>query len=68
MYILKEEASKKIRKERQLVDIAKEVGISLTYVSLVFAGKKTCPKTVAFCITKIVDMNAEIEDFFIKVR
>ena len=68
MYILKEEKAKEIRNKMTLKNVADEVGISLPYVSLLFAGKKTCPKRIAFCITKIVDIDAEIEDYFLRVR
>lgn len=42
------------------------IGISRQYLTNIVNGKISCTKVVAFCITKYLDKNAEIEDFFIK--
>lgn len=42
------------------------IGISRQYLTNIVNGKIACTKVVAFCITKYLDKNAEIEEFFIK--
>lgn len=67
MYIIKEEQAKKIKEKFKLDGIAKEVGISKPYISLIFSGKKTCPKRTAYCIVKMINSTLEIEDIFNRV-
>lgn len=67
MYLMKENEAKKIKKRFKGVFLAKEVGISPSYISLILDGKKTCPKRTAFCLTKVIDNEAEIEDFFERI-
>ncbi len=64
MFILKEKEAERIKRKYKETYIAEEVGISTTYVSLILARKKTCPKRTAFCIAKTISENAEIDDFF----
>ena len=45
---------------------AKEIGITQPTLSNIINGKVACRKVVAYCITKYIDINAEIEDYFIK--
>ena len=42
------------------------IGISRVYLTNILNGKQLCSKIVAYCITKYLDENAEIEDYFIK--
>ena len=44
------------------------IGITQPCLSNILNGKVLCRKVVAFCITKYLDDNAEIEDYFIKER
>lgn len=49
--------------------IASEViGLTQPCLSNILNGKVACRKVVAFCITKYLDDNAEIEDYFERVR
>ena len=58
----------KINKEVKInKTIACEViGISRVYLTNILNGKQLCSKIVAYCITKYLDENAEIEDYFTK--
>lgn len=67
MYLLKEEIIKELRAKYREDYFAKEVGISRTYISLIFNRKRKCPKRVAFCIAKTIDNNAEVDDYFERV-
>lgn len=62
MYILKENVDVKMNQT-----IASEViGLSQPTLSNILNRKVACRKVVAFCITKYIDDNAEIEDYFDK--
>lgn len=64
MYLLKEDANVKINQT-----IASEViGITQPCLSNILNRKVACRKVVAFCIVKYLDINAEIEDYFEKVK
>lgn len=47
---------------------SKIIGLSQPTLSNILNRKVECRKVVAFCITKYLDENAEIEDYFEKVR
>ena len=64
MYKFKEEKKDEIINRFKLSYIAKEIGISLTYLSNVLNGKVACKKVIAYCITKNIDTEKEIEYFF----
>lgn len=62
MYILKENVDVKMNQT-----IASEViGLSQPTLSNILNRKVACRKVVAFCITKYIDDNAKIEDYFDK--
>ena len=64
MYIFKENINVKINQT-----IAGEViGLTQPTLSNILNRKVSCRKVVAFCITKYIDENAEIEDYFEKVN
>lgn len=63
-YMIKKEVVKEFKKKYKQEYIAREVGISKAYVSLIFSQKKTCSKKTAYCITKLLNSDAEITDFF----
>ena len=44
------------------------IGLAQPTLSNILNRKVECRKVVAFCITKYLDENAEIEDYFEKVR
>lgn len=62
MYIFKENIDVKINQK-----IAGEViGLAQPTLSNILNRKVACRKVTAFCITKYIDENAEIEDYFDK--
>ena len=64
MYTFKQDVDYKINQT-----IASEViGITQPCLSNILNGKVACRKVVAFCITKYLDEDAEIEDYFERVR
>ena len=42
----------------------KDIGITRVYLTNILNKRIACSKVVAFCITKYLDNNAEIEDYF----
>ena len=62
MYLFKTEISVKINQ----TIASKVIGITQPTLSNILNGKVACRKVVAFCITKYLDDNAKIEDYFIK--
>ena len=48
--------------------MAKIIGLNPDTLRRVINGKQECSKLVAYCITKFLDYNAEIEDYFDKVK
>jgi len=46
--------------------MAKIIGLNPDTLRRVINGKQECSKLVAYCITKFLDYNSEIENYFIK--
>lgn len=66
MYSFKKEYLEEIKKNN-LTHMAKDIGITYVYLSYIINNKTECKKTVAFCITKYLNKNAEIEKYFTKI-
>lgn len=47
---------------------SKKIGVSREYLTDVLNGKKDCSKILAFCITKYINPNAEINDIFDTIK
>ena len=62
MYKIKETINVKINKKKA----SEEIGISREYLTQIVNGKTTCTKKTAYCITKFLNGNAEIKDFFVR--
>lgn len=62
MYILKEGVDVKINQ----TIAGKVIGLTQPTLSNILNRKVACRKVVAYCITKYIDENAEIEDYFEK--
>ena len=62
MYILKNEM--KIENETKA---SKIIGIDISTLSRILHKKQKCSKILAYCITKYIDQNAEINNYFIKI-
>lgn len=64
MYILKNDLDLKIN---QTV-ASKIIGITQPTLSNILNRKVSCRKVVAYCITKYINENAEIEEYFERVK
>lgn len=45
-------------------EAAKEIGLAPETLRRVVTGTQLCSKLVAYCITKFIDSNSEIKDYF----
>lgn len=60
MYYFKQGLNIKINQTQA----SKTIGLTQPCLSNILNGKVACRKVVAYCITKYIDENAEIEDYF----
>lgn len=65
MYLIKQQEKLNIINQSELARI---VGINISTMSRIFNKKQNCSKVIAYAITKAINQNAEIEDFFEKVK
>lgn len=64
MYIFKNNLQVKVNQTKA----SKVIGITQPTLSNILNGKVACRKVTAFCITKYLDKDAEIENYFEKVK
>ena len=55
---------KEVAKTYNKVQMAKVIGLNPDTLRRVINGKQVCTKLVAYCITKFLNSEAEIEDYF----
>lgn len=48
--------------------LALDIGVTIGYLNRVLNSKITCSKLLAYCITKRINENAEIDDYFAYVE
>ena len=51
---------------RTITYVAKQIGITSAFLTSIFNGYRGCSKTVAYCITKCLNSESEIQDYFYK--
>ena len=64
MYMYKMGIDIKINKAKA----SREIGCDVSWLSQVMNRRVACSKMLAYCITKYLDENAEISDFFERVN
>ena len=57
---------KEVAKTYNKEQMAKVIGLNPDTLRRVINGKQECSKLVAYCVTKFLNYEAEIEDYFIK--
>ena len=67
MYYLNNEALKLLSRYRQKT-VAEVIGISVLKLRQMTRDKEPCMKQTAYAITKFLDSDKEIKDFFIRTR
>ncbi len=68
MYQLKEEARKLIKEKYRISYLTEKTGVTRQYISMIVNKKQTCSKTIAYYITKAIDSESEIKDYFIRLK
>lgn len=63
MYTFKD---KNVAKMFNKTQMAKVIGLNPDTLRRVINGKQECSKLVAYCITKFLNYEAKIEDYFVK--
>ena len=53
---------------RKQQEASKVIGVTSQYLSAICGRKLTIKKTLAYCITKYIDSEAEIENYFERVE
>lgn len=64
MYKFKIEKKKELISKYKLSDMADMIGLNLSTISRIINGKQACKKVVALCITKLLDQEKEINEYF----
>lgn len=67
MYMFREDAMS-VKEQIKQKHICKVVGLTEGTLSNILNRKVACRKVVAYCITKYLDQDAEIEDYFERVK
>lgn len=60
--------NKELAKEYNKTKMAEIVGLNADTLRRVINGKQECSKLVAYCITKFLNKNTEIEDYFERIK
>lgn len=64
MYMFREDVNLKINQ----TEASEVIGVTQSWLSNVLNRKVACRKVVAYCITKYISQDCEIEDFFERVK
>ena len=67
MYIFKKETIENVGFSKTQKMMAEIIGVSEGYFSKILNSKRKCSKILAYSITKTLDKNKEIEDFFERI-
>lgn len=67
MYQIKETTKELIKEKIRISYLTKKTGLSRQYISMIINKNQVCSQVVAYTITKALDENKKIEDYFIKI-
>ena len=68
MYVFKEERKDEVLSKFKIRHLANEIGIHEVQLYRILNNKSKTSKPVAYLFTKLVDKDAEIQDYFISLR
>lgn len=66
-YVVKPEIAENVFNLYHRKKYENELGLTKSYLSLTFSGKKAIKKSTAYALTKCTDITKEIEDYFDEV-
>lgn len=64
MYYFKETEKARALSGRTITYVANKIGVTAPFLTSVLNGKRHCSKLTAYCITKCLCQESEIEDYF----
>lgn len=64
MYRFKKEFKDKLLGENTIAEVANTIGITPKWLGDILAERAECSKVLALIITKLIDEDKEIEDYF----
>lgn len=64
VYKLREDKAEEIKSKYRNSYFVEKAGLSKNYISLILNRKRNVSKVVAYVMTKLIDENAEILDYF----
>lgn len=64
MYRFKEELNLDFRDRKKA---SEQIGINANTLGIILRGQMNCSKMIAYCITKLLFQEAEIDDFFVRI-
>ena len=67
LYRVKSEIAENVLNLYKRKKFEDELGLTKSYLSLIFAGKRDIRKCTAYAITKCVDVTKNVEDYFDEV-
>ena len=59
---------KDLAKNYNKTQVGKIIGLNADTLRRVINGKQVCSKLVAYCITKFLNSDAKIEDYFVLIK
>ena len=68
MYLFKIELKDKVKEKIKSRELAKEIGVHEVQISRILNNKSKTSKPVAYLLTKLIDKNAEIDDYFVNIK
>ena len=68
MYQFRKEKREELKEKTTITKLAKEIGITRVSLSKIICNMTTTTKMVAYCLTKLIDSEKEIDYFFERIE
>lgn len=68
MFVFKTELKEQLLDGRKVIYVANKIGITRQQLDHILKGEVATRKVTAYCIVKSCNADAEIEDYFIRVK
>lgn len=68
MYLFKKEKRAELKQKTTITKLAEEIGITRVSLSKIICNMTTTSKMVAYCLTKLLDSEKEIDYYFERIE
>lgn len=68
MYLFRKEKRAELKQKTTITKLAKEIGITRVSLSKIICNMTTTSKMVAYCLTKLLDSEKEIDYYFERIE